>query len=219
MQRFLVLLPSVLAILSVNFSFSPPEAGAEEGPPSAMQPFPPVCEPFVLPALRVIPPPSQYADFCRTNPAACEMSGAPVVALDSDTWQLLRRINRRVNAEICFVPDPEEYGFEDFWKLPSEGYGDCEDYALEKRERLAREGLPRAAMRLAIVQHQIMLFSHAVLTIDTTRGALVLDNLHGLPLCWHDAPLNFEARENADGTWTRFDQSDWPLFPLELYEK
>lgn len=175
---------------------------------------PPICEPFSARVARIVPAPAQYRDFCARHPAECEASGSAVVALTPDMWNTLVAINRAVNEEIVFVPDPEECGFEDFWDLPTTGYGDCEDFSLEKRRRLAEAGLPRAAMRMAIVQHQTRLFSHAVLTIDTTRGALVLDDLRDDVICWNDALLNFEMRENADGTWSRFDHSLWPMIPF-----
>jgi predicted transglutaminase-like cysteine proteinase len=174
----------------------------------------PTCEPFLLPVARVVPAPAQYRDFCERHPGECDMSGASVMQLSIGAWRTLNEINRAVNAEISFVPDPEEYGFEDYWTLPSGGYGDCEDFALEKRRRLVEAGLPRAAMRMAIVQHQLRLFSHAVLTVNTTRGGIVLDDLGEGLICWNDAPFNYEMRENLDGSWSRFDQTEWPLFPL-----
>ncbi|HSP24808.1 MAG TPA: transglutaminase-like cysteine peptidase [Saliniramus sp.] len=174
----------------------------------------PTCEPFLLHVAQIVEAPAQYRDFCARYPAECDMSGPSVIRLSIGTWRTLNQINRAVNAEVCFVPDPEEFGFEDYWTLPSDGYGDCEDFALEKRRRLVEAGLPRAAMRMAIVQHQLRLFSHAVLTMNTTRGGLVLDNLEDRLICWNDAPFNYEMRENLDGSWSRFDQTQWPFLPL-----
>lgn len=177
----------------------------------------PSCAPFVLPVASIIEAPSQYRDYCTRCPAQCELSGPPLLALAPPTWQIVVEVNRAVNAEIAFVPDPEEFGFEDYWTLPQEGWGDCEDFALEKRRRLAEAGLPAAAMRLAVVQHRLLLFSHAVLTVDTDRGGIVLDDRHDEILCWNDAPFNYEMRENIDGTWSRFDRSEWPVYkPPEL---
>lgn len=172
----------------------------------------PSCPPFVLPIAAIIKAPAQYRDFCARYPAECDLSGPPLVVLDGRIWQIVVEVNRAVNAEITFVPDPEEFGFEDYWTLPTEGWGDCEDFALEKRRRLAEAGLPSAAMRLAIVQHRLLLFSHAVLTVETDRGGIVLDDRHDEILCWNDAPFNYEIRENVDGTWSRFDRSEWPAY-------
>ena len=174
----------------------------------------PLCAPFLLPVARIVPAPAQYRDFCARFPAECDMAGPAVIEMSVASWRLLNKINRAVNADICFVSDPEEYGFEDYWTLPVDGYGDCEDFALEKRRRLAAAGLPRAAMRMAIVQHQLRLFSHAVLTVNTTRGGLVLDDLGEGVICWNDALFNYEMRENLDGSWSRFDQLRWPILPM-----
>jgi predicted transglutaminase-like cysteine proteinase len=174
----------------------------------------PLCAPFLLPVARIVPAPAQYRDFCARFPTECDMDGPAVIVMSIANWRLLNKINRAVNADICFMPDPEEYGFEDYWTLPVDGYGDCEDFALEKRRRLAEAGLPRAAMRMAIVQHQLRLFSHAVLTVNTTRGGLVLDDLADGLICWNDAPFNYEMRENLDGSWSRFEQFEWPFLPL-----
>jgi predicted transglutaminase-like cysteine proteinase len=179
----------------------------------------PVCAPFLLPVSKIVPAPTQYQDFCDRFPEQCDMSGSSIAELNLVSWERLNQINRVVNQEIVFVADPDECGMEDYWTLPHSGYGDCEDIALEKRNRLAETGLPRAAMRMAIVQHQTRLFMHAVLTVDTSRGTFVLDNLNDSAICWNETLLNYELRENRDGTWSRFDQSEWPLLPLPQLQR
>ena len=85
----------------------------------------------------------------------------------------------------------------------------CEDLALEKRSRLAASGVPRGALRLAIVFDKRHLNSHCVLTVETSRGTFILDTFTNRVGHWDKTPYNFEVRERADGQWDRFDQTNW----------
>ena len=64
-------------------------------------------------------------------------------------------------------------------------------------------------MTIAIVHHQKAMFPHAVLLVETTAGTFLLDNLDNRVVRWHAAPYNFESRELPDGSWERYDQSNW----------
>ena len=161
------------------------------------------CEPLQLDVRRVEEPPRQYAVFCAKEPEACALSGEPVIKFAA-AKPLLERINRTVNAEITIVPDyPGERG-EECWEIPAKGEGDCEDFALEKRRRLVEEGVPSAALTMAIVHHEAHFFAHAVLLAETTRGTWVLDNLLDELVCWNAAPYRYERRERPDGMWERY---------------
>lgn len=170
-------------------------------PPAAAAPR---CGALDLPVLRLDPPPSQYADFCAREPAACALTGDPVLAWSETLHASLARLNAEVNAEIAFVPDPDNLGQEEVWSFPADCRGDCEDFALEKRRRLTEAGLPSAAFTMAIAFHELELFPHAVLLAETTRGTWVLDNLHDAPMCWDAVPYIYARRERPDGLWTRF---------------
>jgi predicted transglutaminase-like cysteine proteinase len=161
------------------------------------------CGPLRLDVWRVEKRPSQYAAFCAREPEACALSGAPVIEFVA-VKGLLERINRTVNAEIALVPDyPGERG-EECWEFPAKGEGDCEDFALEKRRRLVAEGVPSAALTMAIVHHRVEFFPHAVLLAETTQGTWVLDNLRDEPVCWDAVPYRYERRERPDGMWERY---------------
>ena len=130
------------------------------------------CGALQLDVWRVEKRPGQYAAFCAKEPEACALSGEPVIEFAA-AESLLKRINRTVNAEITFTPDlPGERG-EECWEFPAKGEGDCEDFALEKRRRLVAEGVPPAALTMAIVHHEVQFFPHAVLLAETTRGTWV----------------------------------------------
>lgn len=150
-----------------------------------------------------------YADFCRRHPQECDLSGPSVVQHNADTMQTISATNAAVNREVQFVLDAEQYDVEEYWTLPSSGRGDCEDKALEKRSRLAKQGLPRGAMRLAIGFHKQLLISHCLLSLETSDGTYTLDSLTDEVFVWDQAPYNYEMRERPDGKWDRFDQTQW----------
>ena len=150
-----------------------------------------------------------YADFCRRNPEGCDLSGESVITLSRGTLALLRRINRTVNQEIECISDMFEFGKEEYWAYPVNGRGDCEDIALEKRRRLVRLGLPRGALRIATAQHRVSLYSHALLTVETSVGTYALDEDNDDIALWYVTQYNFESRERSDGRWERYNQAFW----------
>lgn len=151
-----------------------------------------------------------YASYCNRHPDYCDLSGPQLVEFSRNTLKLLESANTAINRSIdCSMTDLELYGFEEFWEIPSDGFGDCEDIALIKRERLVEIGLPRGAMTIAIVHHQKTMSQHAVLLVETTAGTYLLNSLADDVALWHEAPYNFEARERPDGSWERFDQDIW----------
>ncbi len=163
----------------------------------------PRCNALAVPEHRLEPPPLQYAAFCERQPDACRLGGSEVI--EWEDWRaLLDRVNREVNAEVRLVADMELLGVEECWRFPAEGEGDCEDYALEKRRRLVAEGLPSAALTMAIVHHEVKFFPHAILLAETTRGTWALDNLSDELLCWDALPYRYERRERPDGQWVRY---------------
>lgn len=162
-----------------------------------------------LPVIEVVDRYPPYADFCRREPRECDLSGARSVLVTDDLLQRLSDVNIAVNTEIRFVLDATQYGEEEHWALPSSGYGDCEDLALEKRSRLAASGVPRGALRLAFAFHAKRLNSHCVLTVETSQGTYVLDSVTHEVFRWDQGGYNYEARERVDGLWDRFDQQQW----------
>ena len=122
--------------------------------------------------------PAGFIRFCLDWPDQCHYaSHSPVrIGLTPERLRLIERINRAVNDEIWPEDDLRHYGRAEMWAIPRDGYGDCEDYALAKRQRLMAAGLPLPALRVAIVDSPAS-GRHAVLTVVTDQGDLVLDNL------------------------------------------
>ena len=122
---------------------------------------------------------ARLADQCSTRPGA-----RTVLALDDKTSRLLADVNRSVNASIKPENDDVHYGRDEFWTIPTDGRGDCEDYALTKRKDLLDAGLPASALRLAVV-YSVQTALHAVLTVSTDKGDLVLNNMTDAIVPWN----------------------------------
>jgi predicted transglutaminase-like cysteine proteinase len=164
----------------------------------------PRCEPMELPVRRLEGRPTQYEDFCQRHPASCILDGQPVTAWTSQVQRQLDDVNSRVNGEVAFVSDMDNLGLEENWDFPTNCMGDCEDFVLEKRERLVEMGFSRASLTIAIAFHETEFFPHAVLLAETTAGTWVLDNLSDEILCWDAVPYRYTRRETPDGNWVRF---------------
>jgi predicted transglutaminase-like cysteine proteinase len=140
-----------------------------------------------------------WSVFCERHPIECAVDPreARRITLTSQVWELITRVNREVNAEITPMTDMEQWGVADSWDFPKTGYGDCEDYQLLKRKRLAEAGLPRRAMRMTVVL-DTRNEGHAVLEIKTDRGVFILDNVTDAVLPWDETPYVYIKREGRD---------------------
>lgn len=116
-------------------------------------------------------PPIGLQLFCLKQANSCRAQGAGSIGWSEQLNVLLNRVNRNVNASI--TPRSDERV--DKWQLNGQ-YGDCEDYALTKRERLIELGVPAGALRIGYTRTATGQ-GHAVLIVRTDRGELVLDNL------------------------------------------
>lgn len=123
-----------------------------------------------------LPPPAGFISFCiRFADQCAALPGTPTeVALSSQRWRTLKQVNADVNASIWPEDDQAHYGRPEYWTIPTDGLGDCDDYALTKRRDLISSGFPERALRIAIVTTP---GRHAVLIIATDKGDFVLDNL------------------------------------------
>jgi len=123
-------------------------------------------------------PPSGYLAFCDRNPGECRVPrGQPdKIAFNGDVWATLEKVNIVVNNAVRPMDDSDHYGVTEFWTVPVDGEGDCEDYVLAKRKMLVLLGLPPSALRITVVLDHGTI-RHAVLTVVTDQGDLVLDSL------------------------------------------
>ena len=140
-----------------------------------------------------------WAEFCERYAAECAVDRVEpaAVTLTPARWQTINSVNRRVNRAVHAVTDQEHWGVPDRWDLAEDGQGDCEDFQLRKRQLLADAGLPRRAMRMTVVVDEKG-DGHAVLTVVTDRGDLVLDNKTNAVLPWRQTGYTFIKRESQD---------------------
>lgn len=154
--------------------------------------------------------PIGYRQFCRSYPSECEIGGAGGrrITLTEAGWAELNEINSAVNTAVVPVTDAALYGVEERWAFPH-GYGDCEDYVLLKRRMLMDRGWPAESLLITVVREPDG-EGHAVLTVVTDAGDLILDNQAATIVPWHLTPYTYEKRQSprqSDGwVWLRADR-------------
>jgi predicted transglutaminase-like cysteine proteinase len=156
--------------------------------------------------------PYAWTDFCKRTPAECRVeTGEPErVEMTPKLWKSIVAINSRTNREIEAVTDDDHWGVVDRWDIPTDGKGDCEDYALLKRKRLAEAGVPRRAMPMTVVIDEENA-GHAVLMIRTDRGDFILDNKRNAILPWSQTGYVYVKRESQYRTgWTSLGGAQTP---------
>jgi len=141
--------------------------------------------------------PIGHVNFCRSNPVECNKKFRVdrAVKLSQSNWAQLISINGHVNQTVRPVTDREQYREEELWTYPA-GAGDCEDYALLKRRMLINAGWPETALLITVVK-EVNGNGHAVLTVRTDRGDLILDNQDPRILPWDKTPYRYIKRQAA----------------------
>jgi predicted transglutaminase-like cysteine proteinase len=144
-------------------------------------------------------PIAAWVTFCQSYAAECAVDRTEPsrISLTPATWATIVSVNRRVNKVVEPMTDQDHLHVADRWDLAEDGIGDCEDFQLLKRHLLAEAGLPRRAMRMTVVIDEKG-EGHAVLTLVTDRGDLVLDNKTNAILPWHRTGYVFIKRESQD---------------------
>lgn len=143
--------------------------------------------------------PYGWVDFCNRYAGECDGPALEPedIALTPKAAKDLDRINRSVNASVTAVTDMDHWGVVDRWDYPLDGKGDCEDYALEKRRLLIKAGYPRQALLMTVVKDHAG-EGHAVLTVKTSRGEFVLDNMVDAMLPWDATGYRFVKRQSQE---------------------
>ncbi len=141
--------------------------------------------------------PYGWVDFCSRYAGECQDDDrAPQpIHLTAAAIKAIQEINVTVNHEIEAVSDMDHWGVVDQWDIPTDGRGDCEDYALLKRKRLMRAGFPRQALLMTVVK-EANGEGHAILTIKTDQGEFALDNLDDAVKPWRQTPYRFVKRQS-----------------------
>jgi predicted transglutaminase-like cysteine proteinase len=132
----------------------------------------------------------EYKSECNTRPTTPRD-----VVLSPKAWTDLVRVNAWVNEQIKPLTDMEHWGVVERWNYPTDGYGDCEDYALAKRQMLIKAGWPREALLITVVRDKKG-EGHAVLTVKTDKGEYVLDNQETEIQLWSKTGYRFVKRQS-----------------------
>ena len=153
--------------------------------------------------------PIGHYEFCRSHSAECSVKNRrdPRVRLTPAKWNELVAVNAEVNRQITAATDETVYGRPEVWAYPDKiGEGDCEDLALLKRRDLIKQGWPAGALLITVVRQQNG-DGHAVLTVLTDRGDLVLDNLNPRVLVWNATNYEYVKRQSEydSGQWVSID--------------
>lgn len=125
-----------------------------------------------------------------------------MLTLTDDKARELDRVQREVNSRVSYRTDLALYGRAELWRVAADK-GDCEDYALAKRQMLLDLGWPLEALRLAVCNVETG-EGHAVLMVDTANeGTLVLDNRYPGVVPWNRLPYEWLRRQDGKGGWVR----------------
>ena len=152
----------------------------------------------------VVRPPIGWVEFCVEYDPECKTKPATPrdVVLSTQAWSDLQRINLWVNSHVKPITDMDHWGVVERWNYPDDGYGDCEDYVLQKRKMLLQQGWPREALLITVVRDQNG-DGHAVLTVKTNKGEFILDNQTNDVLLWSETGYRFVKRQaqTDPNTW------------------
>lgn len=149
--------------------------------------------------------PVGHQQFCKENRRACAggTKSPVVVKLTEQRWNELIALNQEVNNRIRPVTDEELFGRAEYWTYPVGGAGDCEEYVLEKQRALVAAGWPKSALLITVAK-DVKNAGHAVLTVRTDQGDMILDNQIEAVLPWYSTPYRYIKRQStrAPGKWT-----------------
>ena len=157
--------------------------------------------------------PVGFYEFCLDHASECAVKSDrdSRVHLTPERWNELVAVNNDVDTKITPVTDMAQFGRPDVWSYPTDK-GDCEDYVLLKRRDLIEKGWPVGALLITVVR-QTNGDGHAVLTVLTDRGDLILDNLDPHVLSWSKTPYRFVKRQSEynSGQWVAIGDGRAPL--------
>ncbi|MEW6255123.1 MAG: transglutaminase-like cysteine peptidase [Pseudomonadota bacterium] len=156
-----------------------------------------VQQPAHLNAIGGTTPPIGYVRFCADHGSDCVAAGDVVfeMQMDKSRFSQLEKVNASINEAVDPVTDLEHFGETERWSYPTDGKGDCEDYVLAKRKSLMALGWPASVLLITVVRDKDG-DGHAVLTVVTDHGDLILDNQAPHILSWKDTGYRFVKRQS-----------------------
>lgn len=106
-------------------------------------------------------------------------------------YNIAESINARVNFNTQYRTDLMQYGVPEFW-IQAGKYGDCEDYALAKRNALLSKGFAIADVNLVVCITETG-DGHCVLLVKTDKGNYILDNRYEWPMLPNSLPYKWDS--------------------------
>ncbi|MFC3075735.1 transglutaminase-like cysteine peptidase [Shinella pollutisoli] len=154
--------------------------------------------------------PIGHYEFCQANPSECQAGsrGRGAAKVTAYGWTVVREINASINHAITPMTDKDLYGKDEYWTYPGEA-GDCEDFVLLKRRKLMEKGFAASDLLITVVRKPDG-EGHAVLTLATTEGDFVLDNLNDEVRPWTATPYRYLKRQANfhAGRWVSIENGD-----------
>ena len=153
-------------------------------------------------AQQEVAPPLGFEGVCQRYIWACARAGGAGPA-GRDALVIAEQVNLNINRQTREIADDVQYRTEEYWALPTEVGGDCEDFALAKKRALIQRGIAPERLLIATVLDRSRK-PHAVLIFRTDGGDLVLDNLTDRILGWHQTGYTYLRMQNplAPHRWT-----------------
>lgn len=148
-----------------------------------------------LPVKQAAPAPEGAASLCRAYDWACAMGNRS--AAGAEVLKLAAKVNSAANAAVRPISDQRQFAVAERWSLPTAKGGDCEDYALLKKQQLIAAGVSPDRLLIAVVLDRKRQ-PHAVLVLRTEMGDFVLDNLTKRVLPWQKTGYAFLRMQNPD---------------------
>lgn len=144
--------------------------------------------------------PIGHYEFCQKYMDECDIRSklTPPPRVTEFGWQVIRDINKEVNASIVAMTDLEVYGKDEVWEYPKTA-GDCEDFVLLKRRKLMERGFAVSDLLITVVRKPDG-EGHAVLTVRTNNGDFILDNLSDDVKLWTDTNYTYLKRQASFNT-------------------
>ncbi len=133
--------------------------------------------------------PQAAASLCSDYSWACSRSGKRM-PVSGEGLRHAKTVSRLVNHSTPSISDDRQYRVEDFWTLPSQRGGDCEDLALLKKQHLISRGIAPERLLLTTVLDRRG-GPHAVLVFRTDTGDFVIDNLTDAVRPWDRTGYTF----------------------------
>lgn len=146
-------------------------------------------------------PPNGFIAFCVRHLQEC-LATAPhpkTVRMTEARRVELETVQVAVNAQIAPKDNPSH-----LWDYASNGSGDCNTYALTKRQALMRQGWPEEALLLAAAYDELG-EGHLVLIAHTDAGDFALDNRVRHVVEWRALPyrwISIQSQTSA-GRWVQ----------------